>query len=184
MPTRFLYAWTIPNFSELRQKLDGEDLLLPNGKYCLLSLTRNAKELRLSMKSSSCFLTCSVTIFNCNGMALIFREPFKNINMKEEFYYSLLHLNLNKLNLRDLPENVLFIVFSIFDTEMMENNFSTYQDGSENGYLNYFRELATDIKKAPDDILKEKVTLRVGDDTEVGDKAVFQITSICKDVRK
>ncbi|GFV47667.1 hypothetical protein TNCV_1708631 [Trichonephila clavipes] len=62
--------------------------------------------------------------------------------------------------------------------------FSNCQGGSENSYLNYLQKLAADIKNTPEDILKENMTLRVGDDTEVGDKAVFQITGISKDVIK
>ncbi|GFY68445.1 speckle-type POZ protein [Trichonephila inaurata madagascariensis] len=174
-PTRFLYTWTIPNFSELKQKLDGEDLLLPNGKYCSFSLSRNLGSLSLSMKTTCCLLNCNVTIYTCNGVALIRRNPFNFNRIRERIYYSQLHLNLYMFDsLQDLPENVLFIVFSILDPEMMETSFSTHQDdGSENRYLNYFRELATDIKKAPDDLLKEKVTLRVGDDTQVVNMAVL-----------
>ncbi|GFQ86148.1 speckle-type POZ protein [Trichonephila clavata] len=173
-PTRFLYTWTIPNFSKLRQDIGGEDLLLPNGKDCSFSLRRDLGDLRLSMKTTCTLLTCSVTIFTCNGAALIRKKFMKTNEVKGGFSYYHLHLTLHDFNdLKDLPENVLFIVFGIHDPELMYKNFSTLQNGPKNEYLNYFRNLAADIKNAPDSLWKEKVTLRVGNDTEVVNKAVL-----------
>ncbi|GFV47669.1 speckle-type POZ protein [Trichonephila clavipes] len=55
----------------------------------------------------------------------------------------------------------------------MQKRVAIRQGASENAYLSYLKNLAEDFKSKPDKLSKEKVTLRVGDDTEVVNKAVL-----------
>ncbi|GFX72245.1 speckle-type POZ protein [Trichonephila clavipes] len=79
--------------------------------------------------------------------------------------------NIKKL--QGLPKDTLFIVCDISDPEVSQKRFSIRQGGSENVHLNYLKNLAADFKNNPDHLSKEKVTPRVGDDTEVVNKAVL-----------
>ncbi|GFY68444.1 speckle-type POZ protein [Trichonephila inaurata madagascariensis] len=174
-PAHFLYTWKVEDFNKIDRTLNGKDLLLPNGENCSFSFDRLVDCLRLSMKSSSCSLACDVTLFTCNGKALFRSKFFKFSEKKEKYVYSI-RLELNKEDnkkLHALPKDILFIVCDVCDSEAMQKRLSIRQGASENAYLSYLKNLAEDFKSKPDELFFEKVTLCVGEDTEVVNKVVL-----------
>lgn len=172
----FLYTWTVQDFSKIDGIVNGSEFLLPGDKNCSFSLCRLLDVLRLSMISSCCSLTCDISFFSCTGVTLFRRNFMKFSDKKEHKYLYTIRLQLKEDDIKKLgglPEDTLVIICDIRDSAVQNERFVVREGGSENGYLDYLKKLANNIKCTPDVLLEDIVSLCVGSETEIVNKAVL-----------
>ncbi|GIY93644.1 speckle-type POZ protein [Caerostris extrusa] len=129
-----------------------------------------------SIYSDKC---CEISIYNSQGIMLL-NKSFNTAtydNLNREYINGIVKLTAEDetfQKLKNQPKDMVIIIFRVSNPVRHSTSVSKSSAFySRNNHLEYLKALAADLKNLPDDVVKEKVDLCVGDEVETVNKAVL-----------
>ncbi|GFS88440.1 speckle-type POZ protein [Nephila pilipes] len=170
----FFYTWVAHDFSKIDRDITGSEFLIQDDIKCQFTVYHVLNCLRITMRSLCRTLTCDISLFTCTGELLVCQSVAKQSENTERVYvYNFLITGKEEVynKLLAIPNDILVVRCRISISE--EKKFAVRQGRPQPGHMNYLKKLATVLQNTPDEFQKQEVSLCVGDEKEIVNKAVL-----------
>ncbi|GBM60635.1 Speckle-type POZ protein [Araneus ventricosus] len=179
----YLFTWSIPKASSINylDTLESEKFEMRNKHYYFATLDGFRHTFSFSITTNACGVKCSVSMFLGSG-TLLFSNTLKTPTKEDRSspylrYYDLMSLTCDSecyQKLKQHPNDSLILICRIIlrVEDYYSDSVETLEYVSTNS-LNYMKKLADALRNSSESLLKEKVSLRVGKESETVNKAIL-----------